>query len=471
MSKQTENDITLPKEFLRWPRLIGKDPEEFNAFAKRLRSFFAMQGFAIGNELIKFAEAQRNFEMGISKIDPGRNVNAVDDEKLFHILMIACDSGKPEMVLQQVSGESGVEAWKALLDIYRPISRTSLMGAVNTVMQAAPSYGPDGELQIEEFMLQIHKNQERLLSLCNGSVESLADAIQQYILLSRLETAEPEVFGPFGDIVRNTQTELSLERIKSMAREHMWAAKLKLEAKREADEKLTMVVGKKIMCYECNKEGHIRRDCPQWKEKQKNMPNGGKGSEKGSGKQKRQDVGTLVAAVKELLDENRQRSSQQIERDPDEESYAFATIDETEMNEALSMLAKDTPSGISGGAWLIDGGSQVHVTPFKEDLVNIVKAEKAMGGFTKNMTVDVKAIGTAQFRVRARAGTDEKTVTIELLRTRYVPNARFRILSAGALMEKGATFILQNENSKVVFGDVELPLTRVGRWHFLQPKN
>ena len=157
--------------------------------------------------------------------------------------------------------------------------------------------------------------------------------------------------------------------------------------------------GKKV-CWICEKEGHFKRQCYKWLEKNK----GNGAGETTLVKDDAQDLVGLVASEANLSEDKRDQEE-----------------------------------------WIMDTGCSFHMTPRRDYLVDFVEGKAGKVRMANNSFSEVKGIGKVKF-------TNEDGRQIILHGVRYIPEISRNLISMGTLESEGYEFRGGNGVLKVIQG-------------------
>ena len=158
----------------------------------------------------------------------------------------------------------------------------------------------------------------------------------------------------------------------------------------------------KRVCWICGKEGHFKKQCYKWLDKNKNQRQGSDRGESSLAKDDAKDlVGLLVAEANSA------------ESDKDE--------------------------------WVLDTGCTFHMMPRADLFIDMKPASGGRVRMANNTITEVKGIGSIRFE------NPDKT-TFVLQDVRYLPGIARNLISMGSLEEKGCEFKAANGILKVIKG-------------------
>jgi len=157
--------------------------------------------------------------------------------------------------------------------------------------------------------------------------------------------------------------------------------------------------GKKV-CWICGKEGHFKRQCYKWLEKNK-------GSGAGETLLVKDDAQDLVGLVASEVNLGEHKGNH--------------------------------------GEWIMDTGCSFHMTPRKEYLIDFEEAKSGKVRMTNNSFLEVKGIGKVKF-------TNQDGTSIILHGVRYIPEMSKNLISMGTLDSEGYEFRGNNGTLRVMQG-------------------
>ena len=159
--------------------------------------------------------------------------------------------------------------------------------------------------------------------------------------------------------------------------------------------------GKRV-CWICGKEGHFKKQCYKWLDRNKGQKQGSDRGESSMAKDDAKDpVGLLVAEVNSA------------ESDRDE--------------------------------WILDTGCTFHMTPRRDLFIDLKTTDGGIVYMANNTITEVKGVGSIRFE------NSDKT-TFVLHDVRYMPGISRNLISMGSLEEKGCEFKPENGILKVIKG-------------------
>ena len=180
-----------------------------------------------------------------------------------------------------------------------------------------------------------------------------------------------------GKDIAHTLVTKNMGRYKSRNSKGQGKSKIQLESKG------------KFKCFYCDKEGHIKRNCKAWKNKQKE-------------------------------DKNQKKA--------DDENTAVVTV----LKDKVLTIRQDDCHTVSDPyvEWVIDSAASCHVTPRKELLASYKARNFGRVKMGNDSYADIVGIG--DIYVRTNTG-----YTLILKDVRYVPNIRLNLISTHVLDKEG----------------------------------
>lgn len=163
--------------------------------------------------------------------------------------------------------------------------------------------------------------------------------------------------------------------------------------------------GKKI-CWICGKEGHFKKQCYKWLERNKGKPQSRNQPESSLARDDAQDLVGLIAC---------------------------------EVN--LSQSQNDFEE------WVLDTGCSFHMTVRKEVFINLQEKASGKVRMANNSHTEVKGIGSVRFR-------NQDGTTFVLHEVRFMPGIARNLISLGTLEQKGCEFRGSGGVVKIVKGCV-----------------
>ena len=162
---------------------------------------------------------------------------------------------------------------------------------------------------------------------------------------------------------------------------------------------------KKKVCWICGKEGHFKKQCYKWLDRNKQNPQGNdRGGEAAMVRDDAQDLVGLIAS---------------------------------EIN--LSQGSADQEE------WVMDTGCSFHMTPRREVFLSLTKADAGKVRMANNTSAEVKGVGSVRFE-------NEDGTTFVLHEVRYMPSIGRNLISLGTLENKGCVFKGADGQLRVVRG-------------------
>lgn len=163
---------------------------------------------------------------------------------------------------------------------------------------------------------------------------------------------------------------------------------------------------RKKICWICGKEGHYKRQCYKWLEKNKYKSQHTDRGESSMAKDDANDLAGLIAA---------------------------------EVN--VTQTTQDAEE------WIMDTGCSFHMSPKKEYFLELKEATSGNVRMANNSFADVRGIGSVRF-------LNPDGTTFVLHDVRYMPDIARNLISLGMLENRGCEFKGSNGNLKVIKGCV-----------------
>lgn len=142
--------------------------------------------------------------------------------------------------------------------------------------------------------------------------------------------------------------------------------------------------GRSIVCWECGKKGHIRRNCRKWKDSQNN------------------------------------------EKADEAESSERATV----ATEYGSELLATTDTGMGGNDWILDSGCSFHMCAAKEQFSTYEECDGGTVKMANKSESKIAGVGTVQIRMF-------DGIVRTLADVKHVPDLRMNLISLGTLDSRG----------------------------------
>ena len=158
----------------------------------------------------------------------------------------------------------------------------------------------------------------------------------------------------------------------------------------------------KRLCWICGKEGHFKRQCYKWLERNKDQKHN---QDQGEASLAKDDAGDLVGIL--VAEAN------SVEVDKDE--------------------------------WVLDTGCSFRMTPHRDVFIDLQENASARVRMANNSSSEIKGVGSVRFQ-------NPDGTTFLLQDVRYMPDISRNLISMGTLEEKGCEFKGSNGLLKVVKG-------------------
>ncbi|GJV97838.1 retrotransposon protein, putative, ty1-copia subclass [Tanacetum coccineum] len=152
--------------------------------------------------------------------------------------------------------------------------------------------------------------------------------------------------------------------------------------------------GKRLKCYICQFEDHLKRNCPK---------------------------------------NNRKKSTGYVKKD-EQPSFSGLTYDDSEVMSAQDLLD-----------WIMDSGCSYHMTPRLDILFDFLECDGGSVQLGDNMECKIRGIG--KVRIQLKDGS-----SFMLHNVRYIPELKRNLISLGTLEKEGYTVKLQSGKVKVING-------------------
>ncbi|EGD72965.1 hypothetical protein PTSG_12202 [Salpingoeca rosetta] len=302
-------------------------------------------------------------------------------------------TGFPMKLVHKLKGdedENARAAWKTLAKMYERKDKVAMVEAKIKMFNRQWERDDTVESFVNDFM-ETHENMTRA-----GGDMSEEDLIQ--LIIVRL----PEKYRGVKTVLRLTKdltiqdmmhalkSEEDMTSLNDQRAGHVKERVAKVYEKPRRDSKPK---GRKEerRCFFCNKPGHLKRDCREWKrERQKKF------------KGPRQHSGEKMFSLRE-------------------EEEMLCSI-----REEVRSTRTDTKA--TQGAWLLDSGASRHVTSFREDLTDVKETDTAV---TVADGRTVKALGQGTAHIHTSAG---RVVLSDVL---LMPEGFERIISQRRVVQRG----------------------------------
>ncbi|KAH9801561.1 hypothetical protein KPL71_001082 [Citrus sinensis] len=371
-------------------KFTGKN--DFNMWKVKMEALLIIQGLGDGLELIIKKEGLEA-STSSSSLTP-QQAAKIDKKARSTIILSLGDS-----VIREVARERTVaDLWAKLEMVYMTKSLANRLYIKKRMFTLKMAGGSSLEDRIDEF--------NQVCDTLEIIDDGLADEGKALLLVSSL----PSSYSNFVDALMYGRQTLSLDEVKAalnirglqeksgnMNPGEVLVVKVRTDKydgkKKKQGNNKQKTKGKK--CFQCQKEGHFKRDCPDLKNKKK------------------------------------------------EQNEAAATVEEEGYESAEVCVATEH---VQKGTWILDSGCTFHMCPFKYYLLNYHETDggKVMMG---NNAI-CKIVGIENVNLKLHDGTIR-----ELREVRYVPDLKRNLISLGMLDQMGLSIKLESGELRISNSD------------------
>jgi len=325
--------------------------------------------------------------------DPAKKKQRIDEEKARidrdekAMDMIFINVG--DKVLRNIeNSKTAAEAWATLDRLYLVKSLPNRVYLQLKVYNYRMQDSKTLEENVDEFLKMIS-------DLSNLQIQ-VPDEVQAILILSAL----PDSYDMLKETLKYGREGIKLDEVISAAKSKELELRDSSGGSRPVGEGLYVrgksqaggvgnksTEGKKV-CWICGKEGHFKRQCYKWLEKNK----GNSAGETALVKDDAQDLVGLVASEVNISEDKNDQEE-----------------------------------------WIMDTGCSFHMTPRKEYLINFEKAKSGKVRMANNSYSEVKGIGSVRF-------VKKDGTSIVLQGVRYIPEISRNLISMGTLEAEGYEF-------------------------------
>ncbi|KAH9650291.1 hypothetical protein KPL70_026321 [Citrus sinensis] len=371
-------------------KITGKN--DFNMWKVKMEALLITQGLGDASEPIIKKEGLEA-STSSSSLTPQQAAD-IDKKARSTIILSLGDS-----VIREVARERTVaDLWAKLERVYMTKSLANRLYIKKRMFTLKMAEGSSLEDHIDEFN-QVSDTLEII-------DEGLDDEGKALLLVSSL----PSSYSNFVDALMYGRQTLSLDEVKAalntrglqeksgnMNSGEVLAVKARTDKydgkKKKQGNNKQKTKGKK--CFQCQKEGHFKRDCPELKNK------------------KREQNGVAATA--------------------EEEGYESAGV----------CVATEH---VQKGTWILDSGCTFHMCPFKDYLLNYHETDGGKVMMGNNAVCKIVGIGNVNLKLH------DGTIR-ELREVRYVPELKRNLISLGMLDKMGLSIKLESGELIISNGD------------------
>ncbi|KAH9697287.1 hypothetical protein KPL71_023550 [Citrus sinensis] len=370
-------------------KFTGKN--DFNMWKVKMEALLITQG--LGDALEPIIKKEGLEASTSSSLTP-QQAAEIDKKARSTIILSLGDS-----VIREVARERSVaDLWAKLERVYMTKSLANRLYIKKRMFTLKMAEGSSLEDHIDEF--------NKVCDTLEIIDEGLDDEGKALLLVSSL----PPSYSNFVDALMYGRQTLSLDEVKAalntrglqeksgnMNSGEVLAVKARTDKydgkKKKQGNNKQKTKGKK--CFQCQKEGHFKRDCPELKNK------------------KREQNGAAATA--------------------EEEGYESAGV----------CVATDH---VQKGTWILDSGCTFHMCPFKDYLLNYHETDGGKVMMGNNAVCKIVGIGNVNLKLH------DGTIR-ELKEVRYVPELKRNLISLGMLDQMGLSIKLESGELRISNGD------------------
>ena len=386
---------------------------DFGIWKKRMLANLSVQGLkdviVPQSQALVIKESGEEDEDTKKKKDQDEAARLERDEKTMNLIFMSVG----DHVLRKLDKcSTALEAWELLDRLYMAKTLPSRVHA---------------QLKVYSFRMQdlrsIDQNVDDFLKLItdlnNLNIE-IPEEVQAILLLNAL----PSRYDSLKETLKYSREAIRVYEIASAARskemEYKETSTVKLNGEgnyargRSESRSRVSFAGKdkhrsrseskdgKRLCWICGKEGHFKRQCYKWLERNKDQKHNQDQGEASLAKDDARDlVGLLVAEV----------NSVEVDRDE----------------------------------WVLDTGCYFHMTPRRDVFIDLQESASGRVRMANNISSEIKGVGSVRFQ-------NPDGTTFLLQDVRYMPDISRNLISMGTLEEKGCEFKGSNGLLQVLKG-------------------
>ncbi|KAH9652997.1 hypothetical protein KPL70_027263 [Citrus sinensis] len=371
---------------------------DFNMWKVKIEALLVTQG--LGDALEASTKIKGN---GVSSSKTQEQMAEIDKKAKGTIILSLADS-----VIREVAKETSVAGlMKKLESLYKKKSLANRLYIKKSMFTLKMTEGSSLDKHIDEF--------NQVCDTLATIDEALDDEGKALLLVSSL----PESYKNFADALMYGRQTLSLDEVKSALNTRELHEK-RQNLNQETGEGLTAKgqyykntekkkkqwkakdKNKTLKCFQCHKEGHFKRDCPERKNKQ----------------------------YKEQRSQNGDASV------VEEEGYESAGV----------LIASDEDHE---GKWVLDSGCSFHMCPFKHHFSEYQEYDGGRVMVGNDAICRVIGIGVIKLKLHDNS-------ILELKQVRHVPDLKRNLISLGMLDQIGCVVKVQQGIMSVVKGSLVL---------------
>jgi len=355
--------------------------------------------------------------------------DATRNARIFAELTLCLDDKSLTLVIRDAR-DKGLEALKILREHYLGSSKPRIISLYSELMSMKKS---DSETATE-YMLRA----ETTATALKNAKENISDSLLTAVLLQGL----PEDYKAFATVVTQKKEPMNFVDFKVALRSYEESEKCRARAaKCDNTENVMKVQGKsKIICYNCNKEGHKRYQCPS------NQNNSGKNnfSDKNNYSDKKWCNLCKNSTHNYSQCRNKNSSKVVIDETSDDSSFFFKISEGSISNNSSFDM-------INSCNLLVDCGATAHIINDESKMIRRDKnfdsskhiIELADGSRTCGI---VKAKGDANVTITDSNGNNRNVILKDVL---CIPSYNQNIFSVQAATENGAAVTFNPNAAKL----------------------
>lgn len=289
--------------------------------------------------------------------------------------------------------------WEALQKYHSKATLTSKRSLLKQICNKKYENGEDMEKYLFEF--------NELFAKLRNAGKQLDEDLKVTMILGSL----PASFDSLCVALEARQDDLTLEMIRGKLIDHVLKTK---ETKEEDGEKALKASFKKPICYHCEKEGHIKRNCREYQ------------------RSKKSDSSESEDEKKEQKSEKKKKHKVRSVRESFQE-FSLAVRN-------VTMLSDD---------WIVDTGASSHMCCKKELFDSLDESRTSEVYEASGEKLKVFGVGKLTLKAENRDGKVNNLILNDVL---YVPALDSNLFSVRKACEKGLTLKCSKDDCKLNYG-------------------